>query len=491
MSLPEWVAKHREPKTEIKCIKGIYYKYSVSYKYSPLKKRTDKISGILLGKITENGFIPSDKNSLRDTSLNTNISVKSAGLSAMFFELLKNEFSEFKKFFSPEIAEVLFAFSMVRWAYNAPIKRTPYYFNHDFCSEYFSVQSISEKTISNTLRRVGENRESVVKWKKSLLQETNKIKSEYIMMDSTHVSSFSGLLNMNSIGYNPEKNFDAQIRLMYVFSSELYRPIYYRAINGNITDVKSMKLCVEEMKLQNVIYIGDKGFYSKENINMMEKEDLQYIIPLYRNNSLIDFKPLNGENYKKKLDCFLYQKRIIWHYQYEKENKKIITFLDEKLRTKEESDYLDRIEKNIENYSKEKFIERLDKFGTLTMVYKTTDNKTPVEIYKAYKRRNEVEVAFDAYKNFLQADKMYMQNKYVMEGWLTANFIAMIAYYKLLKKLQEENLNNKYAPKDIIEISKSINKCKINGVWHTTEVTKKISDLFIKLNIDYLKLLQS
>ena len=224
---------------------------------------------------------------------------------------------------------------------------------------------------------------------------------------------------------------------------------------------------------------------------MMENEDLQYIIPLYRNNSLIDFKPLNGENYKKKLDCFLYQRRIIWHYQYEKENKKIITFLDEKLRTKEESDYLDRIEKNIENYSKEKFIERLDKFGTLTMVYKTTDNKTPVEIYKAYKRRNEVEVAFDAYKNFLQADKMYMQNKYVMEGWLTANFIAMIAYYKLLKKLQEENLNNKYAPKDIIEISKSINKCKINGVWHTTEVTKKINDLFIKLNIDYLKLLQS
>ena len=163
MSLPEWVAKHREPKTEIKCIKGIYYKYSVSYKYNPLKKRTDKISGILLGKITENGFVPSDKNSLRDTSLNANISIKSAGLSAMFFELLKNEFSEFKKFFSPEIAEVLFAFSMVRWAYNAPIKRTPYYFNHDFCSEYFSVQSISEKTISNTLRRVGENRESVVK----------------------------------------------------------------------------------------------------------------------------------------------------------------------------------------------------------------------------------------------------------------------------------------------------------------------------------------
>jgi hypothetical protein len=64
-SYPQWVLRHREPKTEIKYIKGAYYKYSISYKYNPEKKRTDKITGVLLGKITEAGFVPSDKNELR------------------------------------------------------------------------------------------------------------------------------------------------------------------------------------------------------------------------------------------------------------------------------------------------------------------------------------------------------------------------------------------------------------------------------------------
>ena len=43
-----------------------------------------------------------------------------------------------------------------------------------------------------------------------------------------------------------------------------------------------------------------------------------------------------------------------------------------------------------------------------------------------------------------------------------------------------------YSPKDIIEISKSISKIKINGEWNTTETTKKTKELLKKLKIDYL-----
>ena len=41
-----------------------------------------------------------------------------------------------------------------------------------------------------------------------------------------------------------------------------------------------------------------------------------------------------------------------------------------------------------------------------------------------------LEVMFDNYKNYLDTDVSYIQNRYVMEGWLFANFIAMMAYYK-------------------------------------------------------------
>ena len=118
--------------------------------------------------------------------------------------------------------------------------------------------------------------------------------------------------------------------------------------------------------------------------------------------------------------------------------------------------------------------------------YNPTKNFDAQELYEKYKQRNEIEVMFDSYKNFLKADRMYMQDRIVLEGWLMANFLAMIAYYKLYQKLVAAKQLSKYSPKDIIEISKSISSININGKWYTTETTKKTKDLFKKLKIDYL-----
>ena len=93
---------------------------------------------------------------------------------------------------------------------------------------------------------------------------------------------------------------------------------------------------------------------------------------------------------------------------------------------------------------------------------------------------------FDSYKYFLKADRMYMQNRMVLEGWLMANFLAMIAYYKLYQKLREAKQLSRYSPKDIIEISKSVSKIKINDRWHISETKKKTKDLFKKIEISYL-----
>ena len=489
MALPEWVLKFREPKTEIKFIKGGYYKYAVEYKYNAQKKRTDKITGVLLGKITKNeGFMPSDKNKLRTEKIKSDhIDIKNFGLYHLFSTLMKEEMASFQMYFSKETCETLFAFAMFRWAYNSPIKRAPYYYNHDFCSQAFGRMSVDDKMVSDTLKSVGEHRTAVVEWMKSLLNtpDTETVE-QFVMMDSTHVCSKSELLTVNAKGYNPNFDFDKQVRLMYLFATGTQQPVYYRLINGNTTDIKSMALCVEEMNIQNVIYIADKGFYSKENIAMMKTQNLQYIIPLQRNNKLINYQPLQKANFKTKLSYFIYQNRIIWHYSYKSEGENFITFLDEGLRAREEADYAARISSLPETHTKEKFAQKLNGFGTLTFTYGIQSGKTPQEIYQAYKQRNEIETIFDAYKNFLKADVMYMQNRYVLEGWLTANFIAMIAYHKLYIRLKDANKLSKHSPKDIIELSKSIYKLNINNEWQISEITKKNFHLFKQLKIDYL-----
>lgn len=164
--------------------------------------------------------------------------------------------------------------------------------------------------------------------------------AEYIMMDSSHVISNSELLSINQKGYNPNLDYDPQVRLMYLFSAQQQKPIYYRLIGGNVNDISSMKLCIEEMKVTDVVYIADKGFYSKSNVEMMKKEQLQFIIPLRRNNKLINFDPLQKADFKKELDFFIYQKRIIWYYKYESEDNHLITILDSSLQVREEADYV-------------------------------------------------------------------------------------------------------------------------------------------------------
>ena len=327
----------------------------------------------------------------------------------------------------------------------------------------------------------------LVVWMKAMMQTPAHLANQFVMMDSTHVTSMSELISINAKGYNPDHNFDKQIRLMYIFSAQLMQPVYYRLINGNITDIKSMALCIKEMKVQDVIYIADKGFFSKENIIELTKQALQYIIPLHRNNKLIDFKPLLKPNFKKELKTFfIYQDRIIWYYQYEYEQTKLITYLDEKLKIKEETDYLLRTKTLPEEYTETKFYEKMHCFGTLTFTFFTKEKLNAQQLYEGYKQRNEVEVMFDSYKNFLKADVMYMQDRHVLEGWLSANFLAMIAYYKLFTRLKDAKLLTHWSPKDIIELSKSIYKVKINGTWNVSEITKKTADLFKKLKIDYL-----
>ncbi len=490
MYLPEWVLPYKEPRTEIRLINGVFYKYQVEYIYNPIKKRTDKKTIKLLGKITEElGFVASDKDTIRQkASIIPKVDIKTFGVYNLFASLIADEIISFKACFGDTIAETVLSFAMMRWAYQSPIKRAPSYHVHDFCSEIWSKNNISDKLISSSLKHVGENREKLVDWMKTLLNAPDNHSNKFVMMDSTHATSVSEQLAINAKGYNPNHDYDKQVRLMYLFSAQLKQPVYFRLINGNITDSKSMSLCVKEMKVNDVIYIADKGFFSIQNVKELNQENLQYIIPMQRSNKLINFNPLLKANFKKELKTyFIYQERVIWYYQYEKEGMKLITFLDEKLKTKEESDYLMRIESKPEDYTVEKFYEKLKGFGTLTHTYSIVENLNAEQIYQAYKQRNEVETMFDSYKNILKADIMYMQDRHVLEGWLAANFIAMIAYYRLFQRLKDEKLLKHNSPKDIIETAKSIYKTKIAGNWNVSEVTVKTAALFKKLKIDNLK----
>jgi transposase len=171
-----------------------------------------------------------------------------------------------------------------------------------------------------------------------------------------------------------------------------------------------------------------------------------------------------------------------------------VTFLDEKLRGEERQSFFCNKEAQLakqpleEQDFEEVFTARKHTFGTLTLTYDFEKSHTAQEIYEIYKQRNEIEVMFSVYKTFLKADKSYMQNRYVLEGWLFVNFIAMLAYFKLFDRLREEKLVKKMSPADVLHCAQGIyqNYNMWTKQWVRTEMTKKSRELFKKLRIDPL-----
>ena len=60
---PTWATQHKKTGTELRLIRGRYYLYEVSSKWNPEKKRAQKVTGKIIGSITEEmGFVPSRRN---------------------------------------------------------------------------------------------------------------------------------------------------------------------------------------------------------------------------------------------------------------------------------------------------------------------------------------------------------------------------------------------------------------------------------------------
>ncbi|UCE53602.1 MAG: transposase [Desulfobacterales bacterium] len=477
---PDWALKYKRKGTELRLIKGHYYLYEVTSKWNPEKKRSQKITGKLLGKITPEGFIESKKQLLlkaADLMLKQPLFTKEYGISYFILQQFKEYIETLEKFF-PDIWKQLVVLTFIRLVYQCPIKNIQFRFEHSFLSEIYHEINVIDKKVTTLLRQLGLAREKVVNYMRSFIQG-----GDYILADGTHIVSHSQHIEMAKQGYNSSQNYDPQVNLLFLFSSKLRLPVFYRILPGNIRDVTSFKLTIEESGLEDVVIITDKGFYSRPNVGCLDSEQLQYILPLRRNSNLISYENIEQPKKKGFDNYFSFHNKYIWHYTLPKDSqKKVVVFYDEHMRIQEETDYLNRIKTHPSEYSLENFRHKQPSFGTLSL-YTNLTTKKAVDIYQYYKSRQGIETMFNAMKNILHADASYMQNEFTLQGWMFINYLALQWYYHIYKLLSEKELIAKYSVKDMLMHLSEIRKIKINGVWKTAEITDKTKTLLKKLEI--------
>jgi transposase len=473
---PQWALKYKKKGTELRCIRGRYYLYEVSSKWDKEKKRARKITGKCLGSITPDGFKPS-KSTLAGLGKEFKPSVKNFGAYAFF----KNEFQSWLdplRDIFPRHWRQLFCLACIRLFHRVPIKRMPVIFDNSYFSEEFLGLPFSDKTISKLLNETGKNQSAIDKFLKSFIKE------EHIaLIDATPIFSQSKNIYEARLGYNNKKQWDPQLNLLYLYDHKLAMPLYFRLTQGDLREIKTLELTLEAVGFQNAIIIGDKGFSSALNEEILTQKKLKYILPLKRVSSKIDYAGFSPINKNDMNGYFKFKERYIWFKKSKNNNKTVITYLDEQLKVVEERDYLDRVDKYPEEYNIGKFHENNYKMGTLALITNLNEYSAD-ELYHTYKSRCEVEQLFDVFKNMLDADKTYMQNIESVKGWLFINHLAIIAYYRIYKLLKEEKLLNKISVEDLIVHLNHINKIKINNKWWLQEIPNKTKKLLEKCNLN-------
>ena len=477
---PQWALKYRKEGTELRFIKGRYYLYAYKTVYDKGKQRPKKVSGQLLGSITEkDGFIPSAKRAL-ETSTNTlqiaTIRCKEYGVASLVTSALAQYSESLAKVFVEDWPQII-AVAYCRFIYRCPLKSIPFRLDSSYLPQLLGLGHFNEKEASGILNRIGGQPEKMLQYMKSFIGA-----GDHILMDATNVLSYSEQIDMARKGYSNPLNFDPQFNLMYIYSADSKMPVYYKLLPGNIREVKAFKNSLLEAGLQKAVVIADKGFYSEANINLLLEEQLNFILPLRRDNTLIDYAAIKTNSFKKGGNFFIHEKRPVWHANQKMENGLMLhLFLDEPLRIKEENDYLLRITTHPESHSIEKYHLKKDHFGTIAIL--TNLATTDQDIYQTYKSRMAIEIMFDGMKNILNADHTYMQNEQTLQGWMFVNHITLQWYQHLYIELKTKNLLKKISVNDYIQLLTDVKKVLINDKWYLNEFTNDTKKLIEKLKI--------
>jgi len=465
---PDWVIRHKLKGTAIHKIGNNFYLYEVASQWDKKLKRARKITRRYLGRITPQG--------LKEPGYKINHPTTCKEYGASFFLMMENKdiIEKLKQYF-PQRWKEIFSLSVFRLMYQAPLKHMEVHYQDSWLSEELPDASLSKNVLHNILEAVGRDRKTIVEFLRGFI-----CGNENLLIDLTHIISLSENMILAEKGYNSKLDFTPQVNLLFIFSFDRKFPLFYRMLPGDVRDVSSLKAAIQESGIMgDVIIIGDKGFYSNDNIRLLEMEGLRYILPLKRNNHLIDYRILMKGTKKDFEGYFRFKKRFIWYYRCGKKLS-VWVFVDDALKTEEEQDYLARIETHPElGYTIEDFHRKAHSFGTIALIT-NLEGLPASKIFEYFKSRVGIEQMIDTFKNTLKADRSYMRSDYSMEGWMFINYLSIMYYYKIYRRLMEKGLLSEYSPLDVLLYLSKHRRVKVSTHWMDLEIprhTRKLIEI--------------
>jgi transposase len=268
--------------------------------------------------------------------------------------LAKDIIEPLKKCFYDRWKEII-AFSIVKTIQPLPLRLIKSRWEKLHLSQQIDA-SLSPNTISEVLRDIGKDYASQKEFFDELM-----VDSKTLIFDLSSIFSYSENLQYAEKGHNSDHLFLKQINFMLFFSMDKQLPVLLKPLPGSVRDVKALRTVIDEVNAKDSIVVIDRGFASYVVPDLLKEFDFNFILPLRRNFTEID--------YDRKLDyTFSYRKRGIKWGRKRIDTNFLYLFEDVKLRAEEETTFIHLM--NEKKRTIEEYKEESRKFGKIAILSK-------------------------------------------------------------------------------------------------------------------------
>lgn len=358
----------------------------------------------------------------------------------------------------------ILAMAYCRLRNQSPLK----YIREDFADSHLSQSlgssGLSARSLTDFLKNLGKNRDGILAFMRKYSGGGGNI-----LFDGTDILSASTKMDFPRMSKTKLGGFADAVNLMMAFSTKQILPVYYRILPGNVKDITAFLTSFDEFGDTSATAVGDKGFYSKRNVEELKKRKVNFIIALRRSTGGLDYKVFDNH---RGDGHFFYAGRLIKYSSQSIDGRQVYLYYDAKHAAEEETDYLRRVDdEKHEDYTMETYGRKAPQFGTIALM--VSGGIKAEKAYDDYKGRCEVEQEIDVLKTDLDALTSYMQVNDRLEGWMFINFIALHIFYMIRRRLSGSDLTKKMSTREAIRILCRQRIVRLNDEWRIAEASSK------------------
>lgn len=426
--------QQRDDYIELKEIDGRYYVYAATSEWDSDKERAIKQTTYLGAISLEGEYTPKQ---VADAVDETEREIFDYGNGTLAAHLLSDVEALLTEY-TPN-AEELIAMAIIRAIDPQPLRLHRSRWDQLALSRE-RTPSLSATHLSTVLQETGQS----VGWWHDLFADLMD-EADLLLYDLTTIFSRSQQISPAEKGYNAENKYLNQIGVVLAFSRSTTLPAGVEVYWGSMKDISTIDDFLDRLPARTIGFVLDRGFWSEPLLRSFREEGISYVAPLRKNSTLFDTRWVQWRS------PFSYRGRAIRWGRRHSEHGPIYFFKDPELEGEQKGALLRKVDDG--RLDEASYEEKQERAGIIGVV-SDMDREGP-EIYDLYKGRQDVEVAFDAMKNTLDADATDLQDNDAVRGFFFVTFLALRVYFGILKRLRERELTEDISVSEVLyELSK-------------------------------------